>query len=172
MATRKSMTFPIIITFIILVIIVYLFATLKQSTVTCEKVKSFDGDIRLKENLVVTTDGKKINSMYVEKTIILPGKYADETHLNSIKFALENTLEYLKDKVKYSISDDRVIVKIEVRKNEILLLDNIDFIVNNDIQVKINSNTKSNELIALKIGDNYTDSDLMKKFKNRGYTCK
>lgn len=172
MATRKSMTFPIIITFIFLIIIVYLFATLKQSTVTCDKTNSYDGNIRLKENLVVKTDGKKINSMFVQKTIILPEKFADEAHLNSIKFALENTLEYLGDKVKYSISDDRVIVKIEVHKNEILLLDNIDFVVNNDIQVKINSNTKSNELIALSIGDNYTDSDLMKKFKNRGYTCK
>ena len=40
MATRKSKTLPIIITLIIILIIVYLFATIKQSQVTCERNKN------------------------------------------------------------------------------------------------------------------------------------
>ena len=77
MSTRKSMTFPIIIAFIFIVIIVYLFANLKQSVVTCEKTKTFDAGIKLSEELVVTTDGKKINNMFIQKTIILPEKFDD-----------------------------------------------------------------------------------------------
>lgn len=172
MSSRKSKTFPVIITFIFIVIIVYLFANLKQSQVTCEKTKSFDQDIRIKEELVAGTDGKKVNSINLKKTIILPEKYADQTHFNSIKFALEKTLDYLGDKVKYSFNDNKIIIKINVNKNEIVLLDNIEFFVNNDLQIKINSNTKSSEIIALSVGDNYTDGELMKHFKNRGYTCK
>ncbi|MBR2998030.1 MAG: hypothetical protein IKF37_03000 [Bacilli bacterium] len=172
MSSRKSKTFPVIITFIFIVIIVYLFANLKQSQVTCEKTKSFDQDIRIKEELVAGTDGKKVNSINLKKTIILPEKYADQTHFNSIKFALEKTLDYLGDNVKYSFNDNKIIIKINVNKNEIVLLDNIEFFVNNDLQIKINSNTKSSEIIALSVGDNYTDGELMKHFKNRGYTCK
>ena len=71
MSSRKSKTFPVIITFIFIVIIVYLFANLKQSQVTCEKTKSFDQDIRIKEELVAGTDGKKVNSISLKKTIIL-----------------------------------------------------------------------------------------------------
>ena len=81
-------------------------------------------------------------------------------------------MEYLGKNVKYSFGEDRVIVKINVQKDEIVLLNNIDFLVNDDIQVKINSNTKSSDVITLSVGDNYTDGELMTRLKNNGYTCK
>lgn len=173
METRKSMTFPVILTLIIIVIIIYLFATIKQSKVVCEKNTSFDSDIRLTEQITTTVDGKKVTSIQVIKTIILPAKYTqDDEHLNSIRYALENTLEYLGDHVKYVVQDDRIIVKISVDKDEIVLLNNISFSVSDDLQIKINSNTKSSDLITLSVGDNYTDGELMKHFKNNGYSCK
>lgn len=172
MSTRKSMTLPIVITFIIIIIMVYLFTTIRQSEIVCEKTKTFDSNVRLKEELVSVTDGKKINSMELTKTIILPPEYADEAHLNSMKYALENTLDYLGDNVKYTMLDDRIIVKIAVDKNEILLLSNIDFIINDDLVIKINSNTKSSDVITLSVGDNYTDGELMTRLKNNGYSCK
>ena len=173
MSTRKSMTFPIIITFLIIVIIVYFFATIKQTYVTCDKVRTFDGDIQVSEHVVSSLDGKEITRLAVTKKITLPDKYAqDGTRLNSIRFALENTLNYLDNKVKYSEGDNQVTVTIDVNKNEVVLLDNIDFMVNDDIQIKINSNTKSNDIVVLKVGDNYTDGELMKKLKNNGYICK
>ena len=73
---------------------------------------------------------------------------------------------------KYTIGNDRVTVTIEVDKNEILLLDNIDFVNTDDLQIKINSNTKSSEVITLSVGDHYTDGELMTRFKNNGYNCK
>lgn len=173
MSTRKNMTFPIVLTFIIIAIIVYLFVNLKQSEISCDKTKTFDGNIRLTERLLVVTDGKEINSMRLSKTIILPDKYLKDDHyLNGIKNALENTLEYLGDNVKYTIGEDRIVVTIEVSNDEILLLDNIDFTITDDLQIKINSNTKSSEVITLSVGDHYTDGELMTRLKNNGYNCK
>lgn len=173
MATRKSMTLPIIITFIIILIIVYLFTTIKQSQVVCEKTNTYDSNIVLNEKVVSVMDGKKITSLSITKTIILPDKFInDDVHLNSIRNALDNTLEYLGNKVKYTILDDRIIVNIEVSKNEVVLLNNIDFIVNDDLEIKINSNTKSSDVITLTVGDNYTDGEFMKRLKNNGYRCK
>lgn len=151
---------------------VYLFTSIKQSEIVCEKTKTFDSNVRLKEELVSITDGKKINSMVLTKTIVLPAEYADESHLNSIKYTLEKTLNYLGDSVKYTILDDKIIIKIEVDKNEVLLLSNIDFIVNDDLVIKIDSNTKSSNVITLSVGDNYTDGELMTRLKNNGYSCK
>ena len=122
---------------------------------------------------MTSLDGKKITGISITKTIKLPEKYTkDDTRLNSIKMSLEKTLDYLGDKVKYSIGEDRIIVTIKVDKNEIVLLDNIEFIVNDDMEIKINSNTKSNDIVVLKVGDSYTDGELMKKLKNHGYVCK
>lgn len=172
MTTRKSMTLPIIITFIIIAIIVYLFITLKQTEVVCTKTMNFDSNIRLQEDITTILDGKKISGMTLVKTIVLPEEYADEAHLNSIRYSLDNTLEYLKNKVNYTISSDRIIVEIKAGKNELLLLNNISFNVNDDLQIVIDSNTKSSNVITLAVGDNYTDGEFMKRLKNNGYRCK
>ena len=90
MNTRKSMTFPIVIAFIIIAIIVYLFATIKQSEISCSKTKTFDGNIRLTERLLVVTDGKEINSMRLTKTIVLPEKYLKDNDDEAISYAYED----------------------------------------------------------------------------------
>ena len=172
MATRKSMTFPIVITFVIILIIVYLFATIKQTEVICNRTRIFDGDVKVSEEVNTIIDGKKITEMAVVKTIVLPSKYADDTHFNSIKYSLEKTLDYLGDKVKYSISDNAITVTMKVHKNEIVLLNNIDFSVNDDLEIIVNSNTKSSNVIPLTVGDNYTDGEFMMHMKNHGYSCK
>ena len=165
-------TIAITFTLVFIIILVYLFANIKQKQVVCEKVKRFEGDVLLKENLVTTFDGNKITAMTVTKTITLPEKYADASHLERIKNSLNNTLEYLGDKVSYTIVDNnRIIVNIDVHKNEIILLDNINFSVKNDLEMVINSNTKSADVVALMIGDNYTDGEFMKFMKNKEYSC-
>ena len=172
MSTRKSMTFPVVITVIIILIIVYLFVTIKQTEVICNRVRSFDKDVKVTEDINTIIDGKKITGITVVKTIVLPSAYADETHLNSIKYSLQKTLEYLGDKVKYSINDNIIKVTINVHKNEIVLLNNISFVVNDDLEIIINSNTKSSEVIPITVGDNYTDGEFMMHMKNYGYSCK
>ena len=174
MSTRRSKTLPIIITLIFIVIIIYLFMNLKQSNISCQKSKSFDGGITVKEVVQSTTDGKKINSMKITKTIYFADRYDNNTDsLEEIKNAIENTLEYLGDKATYNVMDDRIIIEINVSKNELVLLDNINFVDNGGkIEVIIDTNTKSSSVIALSVGDNYTDGELMKRLKNRGYTCK
>ena len=135
---------------------------------------SYDGGITVKEVVESTTDGKKINSMKITKTIYFADRYVNNIDsIEEIKNAIENTLEYLGDKVTYNVMDDRIIVEIKVSKNELILLDNINFVDNGGkIEVIIDTNTKSSSVIALSVGDNYTDGELMKRLKNKGYTCK
>jgi len=173
MATRKSMTLPVIITLILIGIIVYLFANIKQTEVTCVKNNLFDDNIRVNEEVTAVIDNKKIDELIIQKEIILPEKYLkDDTYLNSIKYSLEETLEYLGDKASVTVGDDRVTVKINVKKNEVVLLNNISFNVNDDLQIEVDSNTKSSNVVTLSVGDNYTDGEFMKRLKNNGYTCK
>ena len=170
MNTRKSMKLPIIITFIIIAVIVFLFARIKQTEVVCEKTYNFDSGISLKEKVVATLDGKEINKLNVTKTILLPEKYIkDENYVADIKNNLDRTLSYLGDKITYSVLDDRIVVEISVNKNEVILLKNISF---EDKNIIINSNTKSSEVIALTVGDDYTDGEFMKTLKGLGYSCK
>ena len=172
MSTRKNMTLPIIIAVIFIVIIIYLFATIKQTEVSCIKKRSFDGDVRLTEELKAMVDGKEIKSITLRKAIFLPEKYADDTHLNSLHMALDNTLEYLGENVRYSVGDNRIVFKATISKDkQLVLLNNINFQVNDDLRIIINSNTKSSDVIKLAVGDNYTEGELMKRLKNNGYTC-
>ena len=170
MSSRKSMRLPIIITFIIIAVIVYLFARIKQTEVICEKTYNFDSGISLKEKVVATLDGKEIDKLDVTKTILLPEKYTkDESYIIDIKNNLDRTLSYLGDKVNYSILDDRIVVEITVDKNEVVLLKNIKF---EDKNIVIDSNTKSSDVVTLTVGDDYTDGEFMKTLKGYGYSCK
>lgn len=173
MNTRKSMKFPIFITFIAIAIVVFLFMNIKQSQVVCEMTTNFDGDIRLYEEMIATMDGKKITEMNITKIIVLPPKYAsDDKYFYRIQKRLDETLEYLGESVKYTIGNDRITVKINVKKNEMILLKNISLKGTPDLEIDVNSNTKSSDVVTLSVGDNYTDGELMKRLKNNGYTCK
>jgi hypothetical protein len=147
---------------------------LKQSKVSCQKSKTYDGGITVKEVVETTTDSKKINSMKITKTIYFADRYKNNIDsIGEIKNAIEDTLEYLGKKVTYNVMDDRIIIEINVSRDELVLLDNINFVDNGGkIEVIIDTNTKSSSVIALAVGDNYTDGELMKRLKNRGYTCK
>ena len=170
MNTRKSMKLPIIITFIIIAVIVFLFARIKQTEVICEKTYNFDSGISLNEKVVATLNGKEIDKLDVTKTIVLPEKYAkDESYIIDIKNNLDRTLSYLGEKVSYSFLEDRIVVEISVSKNEVVLLKNISF---EDKKIIINSNTKSSDVVTLTVGDDYTDGEFMKTLKGLGYSCK
>lgn len=172
MSTRKSMTFPVILTFIIIGIVIYLFTTIKQEEVVCEKSKSYDSNIVVNEYVVSKTDGKKITNLYVRKKIILPDKFNNESTINGIKNSLGNTLDYLGDNVKYEVTDYGLLVKISLDEKNVVLLDNISFYDNGDLEIEIDSNIKSSNIVALSVGDNYTEGELMKRLKNNGYSCK
>lgn len=174
MNTRKSRTLPIIITFIFILIIVYLFMNLRQSKVVCENVKTFDGGFKVKEHVDTYTDGKKITGINVVKTIYMSDRYINNSEsIDEIYNTIKNTLDYLGDRVSYEVLNDRIVINIDVHKKGLVLLDNIDFIDNGGkVNVLVNTNTKSSDVVNLAIGDNYTDGELMKKMKNKGYSCK
>ena len=174
MSTRKSMKLPIIITFIFIGIIVYLFTNIKQSVVVCEKKNLFTADIQLIETVQANTDGKRITKLEITKKVSLPINYNRmESTLTGIQNALEYNLEYLGNKVTYTKQDNGITANITVSNNELVLLDNMALEDNEgEIIIQINPNTKSSDVIALKVGDNYTDGEFMTLMKNRGYSCK
>ena len=172
MGTRKSMTLPIIISLIFIVVIIYLFSNIKQTEVNCSMTNKFENGISIDEDVSATLDGKKINSISVTKTIYLPEKYRNDNDIEEIKSSLDRTLEYLGDNVRYNILDDKIIVKINVEKNEIILLDNISFESSSNLEMIIDSNTKSSDVITLSVGDSYTDGEFMKMMRAKGYSCK
>lgn len=171
MGTRKSMFLPIVGSLIFLIVIIYLFTSLKQSEVNCSQMYSFDDGIKLNEEVYTQFDGKKIDEILVTKTIYLPERYRSDIQKENIKLSFTRTLDYLGDKVNYTFMDDSIIVKINIKKNELVLLSNIDFKIDNGLKVNINSNTKSSDVILLKVGDIYTDGEFMKKMKKNGYIC-
>ena len=173
MNNNNGRAFPIVLTILIIGIIVYLFATIKQPYVECNRQFTDDLGIVVKENIVTTFGGNKIDTMKVTKTIILPDEYAKKKYVDSIKFSLENSLNYLgSKKVKYEVFNNKVVARITIDKDETVILNNIEFNDNDGLQIKINSNTKSSEVVTLKIGENYTQGQFMTRLKNNGYVCK
>ena len=73
-----------------------------------------------------------IRKMKLIKTIILPDKYlVNSNELDNIMTDVERSYEYL-DGDKYSITkgNDRVFIKVEVKDDETIILNNINFFDN------------------------------------------
>ena len=174
MFTSKGKGLPIIITIMLIVIIIYLFATVEQPLVVCEKKVTDDLDITVSEVLETTLDGKEIKKMVLVKTIILPDKYlVDDNELDSIMFALEKSYKYLgEDKVLVTKGKKSVTVKVVVEDDETIILNNVEFFDNDGLQMRINSNTRSSEVLTLRVEDDYTEGEFMTRLKNNGYSCK
>ena len=174
MLANKSRAFSVIVTCIIIVLIIYLFASVQQPYVTCSKSITNDLGIRVVEELGTSIEGKKINKMRLTKIIVFPAKYIkDDKYINDLKYMLSKHYEYLgKNKVSYSVMDDRVIAEIEVSDTEeALVLNNIKFYENKELEIFVNSNTRSSDVVTLRIGDKYSEGQFMTKMKKSGYVC-
>ena len=100
MTFRQGRVFPIIVTVLLISIIIYLLATIKQPYVECSKTETTEQGIQIPENLKVTLSSNNIENMDLTKTIILPENDTEEenSYLDSIKFAIENSYEYIESK--------------------------------------------------------------------------
>mgnify|MGYP005771213745 CR=1 FL=1 len=174
MTLRRGRAFPIILTILLIIIIIYLFANIKQPYVVCTKETTNDLGIEINENIQVTLDGNKIQKMDLTKTLIFPEQYLkqEDNYLNSMHYIIENSYEYLpSDTVTIKQESDRIIANIVVDQDETVILNNIEFENIDDLQIKINSNTKAQDVVTLSINDNYTEGEFMTHMKNNGYTC-
>ena len=82
-----------------------------------------------------------------------------------------------KNKRNYKINKDNIIkdqvVKIIVSDDETIILKNLSFVEDNgNLQAVIDVNTKSANVVTLKIGDSYSEGELMSHLKANGYSCK
>lgn len=175
MTLKKGKVFPIILTIILIVIIIYLFATIKQPYVVCNKNKTNDLGIQISENIQVTLDSNSIKKMNLTKTIIFPEEYLNEedNYLESMRYIIKNSYDYLPKKdVTITQDSDRIIANIVAEKDETIILNNIEFTNTDNLQIKINANTKAKDVVTLRINDSYTEGEFMTHMKNNGYTCK
>ncbi|MBR3049532.1 MAG: hypothetical protein IKG58_03135 [Bacilli bacterium] len=172
MNTRKNKVFPIILTVLIIGIIVYLFTHIKQPYIECSKETTFDKNIKVEEELKTTLDSNKISTLTVEKKIILPDELSSEKRLNSMKSALKGAYKYLGKDVKIETKGNSVIATITLDKNQTVILNDITAIYNDDVELEIISNTKSNDVISLTVKDKYTEANLITRLRNYGYSCK
>lgn len=90
-----------------------------------------------------------------------------------MRFIIENSYEYLPQKtVKITQDSDRIISRVVVDDDETIILNNIEFTNEDDLQIKINSNTKAQNVVTLSIGDSYSEGEFLTHMKNNGYSCK
>ncbi len=173
MTLKKGRVFPIIITIILIIIIIYLFATIKQPYVVCSKQTTNNLGITIDENIRVTLDTNSIEKMDLTKTLTFDEKYLEkESTLNSIEYVLKTSYDYLpKSTVEITKSSDKIIAHVTVDDDETIILNNIEFENANDLQIKINANTKAEDVVTLSINDKYTEGEFMTHMKNNGYTC-
>lgn len=171
--SSNSKMFPVVITVMFIIIIIYLFATVEQPLVVCEKTFISDIGVEVVEVVETTLDGRKIKNMVVYKNINLPDKYLNNGESESVIFLLDKAYDYLDDdSILISKSRNKITLKIDVSNDETIILGNIDFFDNGGLQLKVNSNTKSSDVLTLKVGDNYTEGEFMTRLKNNGYSCK
>ena len=173
MGQRRNMVFPIIMTVLIIVIIIYLIGSVRQPYVSCIRSTVDDLGIKLVEDLFTTLDNNKIKKMELTKTIILPEKYlSSDKYLEEIKFALTKAYDYLGKFAKVYIESDRVIVSVNIEDDQTIILKNIEFFDEDGLVVKVNPNTKSSDVVTLSISDKYSEGEFMSRMKNNGYMCK
>lgn len=172
MNTRKNKIFPIIITLLIIGIVIYLFINIKQPYIECSKTTTYDRNVKVVEKVKTTLDSNKISELKVEKKIVLPEELSDQKHIKSIKSALKDAYKYLGKKVTITVNENVITVSISIDKDETVILSDISVVYNDDLELKIVSNTKSSDVISLQIDDNYTEGNLVTRFRNYGYSCK
>lgn len=162
----------LIIVVIIIGIIIYLIANVKQPYVKCNRSYTDDLGIRIDEDIITTLSSRSISSLNITKTISLPNKYNTEANRNTIIYSLNNAFEYLGDDFSIRENDNQIIVKIETNSKIPVILDNISFSYNNSLALNINTNTKSSDVFTISVGDKYSEGELMVSLKNYGYSCK
>lgn len=174
MTNRKNRIFPVVITILLISIIIYLFTSIEQPYINCSKTTISDMNIKINEDLTASLDSNKISEIKLTKEIVFPSNIiADNPKIiDNMKYAIEKTYNYLGNKAKISKTDNKIVINVTVNKNETVILNNIEFVNNNGPQVKIDTNTKSSNVVTLKIADKYTEGELMTRMKNNGYTCK
>lgn len=169
---KKNMFTGFIISIIIILIVFYLIANIKQPYVECRVNNTDDLGINYNEVVKSQFSSKSISKIEVVRIISLPDKYYDKANLNAIVFSLKRAYKYLGDDVKISINDNKVIMKINTTKNKPIIFNNMEFSYTDSLGININTNTKSSDVVNLKVGDKYSEGEYMVLMKNYGYRCK
>lgn len=171
MNKKKNIVVPLIVTVLLILSICYLAINAKQPYIECSKKSVDEYGITIEEKMVANLEANRISSMQITKTIKLPEKYY--AYLVDVEEATNRAYSYLDDGVKIVKNTDSIIVNIDIDRNQTVILNNMNSIVNdNNFKIDIDTNTKSSNVVTLSIKDKYTEGELMSRMKNYGYSCK
>ena len=155
----RGRVFPIILSIIFIVIIIYFFANVNQPYVVCSKTKTNDLGFTITEEIKTTLYGNSIEKIH-------------NLEFTNMRKTLKHAYDYLpKGTKKITQEADRLIAHITIEDNETIILDNMDVVSDNGLNLKINANTKAEDVVTLKIKDKYTEGEFMTHMKKNGYTC-
>lgn len=170
---KKSLFWPVMIGVVIIAIIIYLVANLKQPYVTCN-IRNNNDVATVDEKLLVTFNSDTISNIKYDKTVYLNDKYKESVHTNSIKENFDRAYKYLGDSYSLRIDNNVIYVNINLDKKVPVILNNIEIYYNegDGIVTKIETNTKASGVTTLSVGDKYSEGQFMTKLKNKGYDCK
>lgn len=169
---KNKYIIPTILTVIAIVVMIFIFVNAKQPYVECSRTTKNEYS-QVKENIVVELDNNKISGMTLIKKIILNDKYLNEDNLDMIENELKEAYQYIdSSKLSFSRGVNYVLVMIDVDDDETLILKNINVSYDNGLNIYINPNTKSSEVITLKMDDKYSEGEFMTMMKQEGYVCK
>lgn len=168
---KSNILVPILIVAIVIVIIFYLIANTDQPYVSCNMTHKGELDIETKETVNVGLSSRKIVDLNIKKVYTFPDKLNKEANINMLKNLLDNSLEYLGDDQDVYVKDNQVFVTIITKKKAPVLLDNVEFTMDDGLSIKVNTNTKS-DVTSLSVGEEYSEGKLLSYLKSRGYSCK
>jgi hypothetical protein len=167
---KSNFLVPITVVAIIICIIFYLIASTDQPNVTCSISRSDDLNIEIQETVKTKLSSRKIIELNIKKEYVFPKKLNKDANINMLKNLLDNSLEYLGDDQDVYTKDNVVTVNIITKKKNPVLLDNVEFTMNDGLSIKVNTNTKS-DVTKLSVGEEYSEGELLTYLKNRGYSC-
>ena len=169
---KSKYVIPTILTIIAIVVIIFFFVNAKQPYVECSRTTKNEYS-QVNEDIVVKLDNNKISGMTLTRKIILNDKYLSEENLDMIENELKKAYRYIdSSKLSFSRGINYVLVMIDVKDDETLILKNIKVSYDNDLNIYINPNTKSSEVVTLKMKDKYSEGEFMTMMKQEGYVCK
>ena len=170
---KKSLFWPVMIGVVIIAIIIYLVANLKQPYVTCS-IKNTNDVATIEEKILVSFNSDTIRDIKYDKTVYLSDTYRESINTKSIKDSFDKAYNYLGDSYSLRVDNDVIYVNINLDKKVPVILNNIEIYYNegDGIITKIETNTKASGATTLSVGDKYSEGQFMTKLKNKGYNCK
>ena len=168
---KKGKVLPIIFTIIFIVIVISLFVNVKQTVVTCQSTGIDSLGVKYSDKIITTFDNNKIGDIDLLRNFVIPDKYPLDQYMDSIMKEIHRNFDYLGNNISIVRDNQKLTFKIHVMKKETIILKNVSFRDDGNFHIVINPNTKSSDVVTLRVGDSYSNFEYVSMMKANSYTC-